>query len=323
MGGNKQGGSAMPAAPSSRQITRRSVLAGAALAPAFLTSAGAQTPAPIAVPGVTVTGSDTLDIFDLRRDPYGRITTQVMLNGQGPFHFFVDTGANRSALSAATAARIGAIPAGEGLVHGVTGAQVKPMATLQSLRCGVFEQRNTIVPILGDDLILPAAGMLGMDRFSGLRLEFDNGRREMVVKRSGHAWGNALSIPATVRYGQLISARARIGGLHVPMVFDTGAEHALANRALSEAIRTRAQKIAPTRISTATMPILVENLMIIPEIKLENSVITNTAAYVDDFHIFGLWDLIDKPALIVGMQVLRSVKRFAFDYRRQIVQFDT
>jgi predicted aspartyl protease len=316
-------------------MTRRSVLGGAALAPALWADGLAQTPAPAVVPGaaivpvpiltpgITVTGSDTLDTFDLKNDPFGRVTTQVMLNGKGPFRFFVDTGANRSALSAATAALIGAVPTGDGLVHGVTGAQVKPMATIGLLRCGVFEQRDTVVPILGDDLILPAAGMLGMDRFGGLRLEFDNYLREMVVKRSGHSWSSAISVPATVRYGQLISAKARIGGLNVPIVFDTGAGYALANNALRNALKARAQKIAPTRISTATMPIMVENVMIIPEIRIDNVTINNTTAYIDDFHIFGLWDLIDKPALIVGMQVLRTVKRFAFDYRRQIVQFDT
>ncbi len=208
-----------------------------------------------------------------------------------------------------------------GWVHGVTGAQMKPMATLGSLKCGVFEQRDAVVPILGDDLILPAAGMLGMDRFSGLRLEFDNAKREMIVKRSGHSWSDALSIPATVRYGQLVSAKARIGGLQVPLVFDTGAEYALANKALCEAIKARIQKMTPTRLATATMPTIIENIMIIPEIKLQDVTISNTSAYIDDFHIFSMWDLINTPALIVGMQVLRSVQRFAIDYKRQTVQF--
>ncbi|MEJ0022298.1 MAG: retroviral-like aspartic protease family protein [Alphaproteobacteria bacterium] len=112
----------MPAAPSRfTDMTRRSVLggaaAGAALAPSIWAGARAQalTPAPLIVPGVTVNSSDTLATIDLRDDPYGRITTQVMLNDQGPFRFFVDTGANRSALSAATALRVGAIPTGDGL----------------------------------------------------------------------------------------------------------------------------------------------------------------------------------------------------------------
>lgn len=308
-------------------LTRRSLLGGAvagtAVAPLAWSYAAAQTPAPLALPEVVVTGSDTLGVIDLRNDPFGRITAEVMLNGQGPFRFFVDTGANRSALSAATAARVGAVPDGEAMVHGVSGSEVMPTATLASLRCGAFEQRDTVVPILGDELILPAAGMLGMDRFSELRLEFDNAAREMVVKRSGHGWANALSVPATIRYGQLVSARGRIGGLNVPIVFDTGAEYALANNALSEAIKARRQKVSPTKIATATMPLIVEDVMIIPQIKLQDCAITNATAYIGDFHIFKLWDLVKEPALIVGMQVLRSVKRFALDYKRKEVQFQT
>lgn len=313
--------------------TRRSLLghaaAGAALAPMAWSSAHAQTdpqivlPRQNVLPNVVVTSPDTLGVLDIKSDPYGRMTTQVMLNGQGPFRFFVDTGANRSALSASTAARVGAVVSGQAIVHGVNGSEIMPTATLGSLRCGVFEQTDTVVPILGDDLILPAAGMLGMDRFSGLRLEFDNSTREMTVKRSVRTWPEALSVPATIKFGQLVSAKGRIGGVTAPIIFDTGGEYSLANNALREAIRARARKIPQTKVATATMPMFIEDTMIIPQIRLQTVLVRNTMAFVGDFHVFELWDLIKEPALIVGMQVLRTAQRFAIDYKRKEVQFIT
>ena len=303
-------------------LTRRGLIgatAGGVIGHAILGNAAAQDQIPLG--GIVVTGPDTIDTIALRNDLHGRITAQVMLNGQGPFRFFVDSGANRSALSAATAARVGAIPAGEGIVHSVSGADIMPMVTLKSLRCGVFQQNDATVPILSDDLMAPVDGMLGMERFSGLRLEFDNTAREMVVKRPGRPWPGSFSLPANIKFGQLVSAKGRMGGLSVPIIFDTGAHYALCNIALRDKLQARAARLGPMKLATATMPIFVEDSVIIPEIRLDNCVLTNTPAYVGDFHIFKLWDMIDQPALIVGMHVLKTVKRFAFDYRRNEVQF--
>lgn len=299
----------------SRRTFFGGALAGCGLAP-FAAAQEVQPPR-----DVVVTGADTLGVISWRNDPYGRISTQVMLNGQGPFRFFVDTGANRSALSASTAARVGAIPAGEGVVHSVSSAEIKPMVTLKSLTCGAFGQEDVRVPIISDELILPVDGMLGMERFAGLRLEFDNTSREMVIKRGARGWHEAMSLPADIRFGQLVAAKGRIGGVNVPIIFDTGAYYALANTALRTQLELRAARLNPTRISTATQPVFVEDSVLIPEIRMENIALRSTAAYVGDFHIFKLWNLIDQPALIVGMNVLQSVKRFAIDYRSRLVQF--
>ena len=47
--------------------------------------------------------AEPLKYLDVAR----RLTVQVMLNGQGPFHMMVDTGANSSMISIETADRLG------------------------------------------------------------------------------------------------------------------------------------------------------------------------------------------------------------------------
>ena len=323
MGPTSLGRSVQPVEP----LTRRSLFAAAAgglAAPLLTPSAFGQEAVPErALPEVIVPGSETIDTLDLRNDLFGRVTTQVYLNGQGPFRFLVDTGANRSVLTAATAARVGARPIGEREVHGVSGTKIAPMVQLDNIRCGAFEQRNAEVPILSDDLLFPADGALGMNRFAGLRLEFDNDSSTMIVKRSGHRWSGSISMPATIRFGQLVSARARVGSLSVPVIFDTGAEYGLANLAFKNAVEKRTHKTlaTPVRLSNAAGPIFVDDTVEIPLLRFENCEARNVTAYIGDFHIFKLWNMIEQPALIVGMRVLRTVSRFAIDYGRKEMQF--
>ena len=49
-----------------------------------------------------------------RSDRLGRVVAPVSVNGQGPFRFIVDTGANRSVLSQGLVERLGLTPEGQG-----------------------------------------------------------------------------------------------------------------------------------------------------------------------------------------------------------------
>jgi hypothetical protein len=49
--------------------------------------------------------------------------------------------------------------------------------------------------------------------------------------------------------------------------------------------------------------------------------IHNVTAYVGDFHIFRLWDFVEEPALLIGMDVLSQTRAIAIDYDRATVHF--
>jgi hypothetical protein len=40
-----------------------------------------------------------------------------------------------------------------------------------------------------------------------------------------------------------------------------------------------------------------------------------------DFHIFKVWDMQDKPAMIIGMDILGTVDALTIDFQRQEVYF--
>ena len=63
-----------------------------------------------------------------------RMTAPVILNGKGPYDFFLDTGANRSAISGATASRLGLRRGRPMRIHTLIGPVEVPSAQLDSLR---------------------------------------------------------------------------------------------------------------------------------------------------------------------------------------------
>jgi predicted aspartyl protease len=308
-------------------MTRRSIALGGLAHAACATSfAGAQTlDAPLIMPQDLVVTPGLLGTVGTNTNADGRISAPVFVNGMGPFRFFVDTGANRSALSMRLAQRIGAVSGGEAEVHGVSGVRMAPMVRVNSIRSGAFEMRDRDLPILSDDLIEPADGILGVDGFNGLRLEFDNRFRTMNVRHSSRGWPTGYTMRADLKFGQLVSARGRIGDLQLPIVFDTGTDIGLANNALREALtapsRRAASALTGSRLTNAAQPIFVDNVVTIPKIALQDCVLNNAVAIVGDFHIFELWGLVEKPAMIIGMGVLNTLKSFAIDYGRKELQF--
>jgi len=78
-------------------------------------------------------------------DRIGRIMAPVMVNGQGPFRFIVDTGASRSAISPSLAERLGLVPSVEDslTVQGVTGSDQVPSVMIDRLQAGEMLKVDT------------------------------------------------------------------------------------------------------------------------------------------------------------------------------------
>ena len=67
-----------------------------------------------------------------KKDGSGRAVALIKVNGQGPFRFILDTGANRSVLSQALATRLGLAHSGVDLVHSVDGAELAKLVEVES-----------------------------------------------------------------------------------------------------------------------------------------------------------------------------------------------
>jgi len=251
----------------------------------------------------------------------------MMVNGAGPFRFIVDTGANRSAVSDALAARLGLTSVGTGQVHSISGVTEAPMTEIRAFRYGDLDLQPSLVPIVEGAVLGGEEGLLGVDGMRGRRLRIDFENRCIEISsaeeplRSRRGWTN---IEGELRFGHLVVIPGRIRGQDVSVLIDTGSDSTLANPAFREqvrGIRVNRDRTDYARAYTAGTPIVLDSAVLIPSFSLGDVNVTGITAYVADFHIFRLWGFTDEPALLIGMDVLSQTRAIAIDYERATVHF--
>jgi predicted aspartyl protease len=260
-----------------------------------------------------------------RFDRIGRIVAPVMINGQGPFRLVVDTGASHTTLSPELVARLGLDSTSEDAVmlNGVTGAEVVPAVTIAHLQAGELIVEGARAPVVHSDIMAGADGILGIAGLTRERILVDFRKDRIVIARSKNQPEdrNLLRIPAQRVAGGLLMVITRVGGVNVRAIIDTGAERSLGNAALAEALRKRGKLLPPrpTFVFGTTTTVTSGELRGIPPVMIGDATISQVNLVFGDFHIFKVWDLEDKPTMLIGMDVLGTVSRLIIDYRRREV----
>jgi len=257
-----------------------------------------------------------------RSDRLGRVVAPVTVNGQGPFRFIVDTGANRSALSPELAARLGLTPHGAENVHSVHGVSVAPLVNVDRLQYGEVSLNAAALPMLGGDVLAGEDGLLGVDGMSGrrLRMDFERNCIEIVPSAQARRLRGWSTTQGDMRFGHLIVVRGSIDGMRVNLLIDTGSDTSLANVALREAIDARMRRRGREVVAyTAGDNVILQNVILVPRMTMGDLTVRNVTAFVGDYHIFQLWGLTDEPTLLLGMDVLSQARGLAIDYGRGTV----
>jgi predicted aspartyl protease len=260
------------------------------------------------------------------KDGSGRAVALVNINGQGPFRFIIDTGANRSVVSETLAARLGLAHAGMGVVHSVDGAELAKLVNVDSLSFGALRLSGGETPVLDSPMLDGEDGLLGVDGMAGRVLHVDFTKHcvavyESVTEMSVQGW---LSVPARVRFGSMIMVQGRIMGVSVNVLIDTGSNISLANEKFRDALRdvdARTIEYRNGRAFTFGRPIVLTHRVWTPRLFLGRTVVDGVNAYVGDFHIFDLWGLQNEPTVLIGMDVLARSREMAIDYENGVVHF--
>ncbi len=279
--------------------------------------------APLVAPAIPELGETVGPIERVRG---GRMVAPMLVNGDGPFRFIVDTGANRSAISSAVAERLGLTPVGMGEVHSVGGVITAPLAEVETLRYGGLELGGGTVPIVEGTVLAGEEGLLGVDGMTGRRLRIDFERRCIEIASAERAMPRRgwTTIPGELRFGHLVVVEGRIRGQSVNVLIDTGSDSTLANPAFRNqlhGLRVSPERTDYARAYTAGTPIVLDTAVLIPRLSMGDVEISGITAYVADFHIFRLWGFVDEPALLIGMDVLTRTRALAIDYERASVHF--
>ncbi|MGH8138401.1 MAG: aspartyl protease family protein [Steroidobacteraceae bacterium] len=294
----------------------------------FVTLADAQQPATHsdAQQPATHSGDDTLFASPTRKDHIGRIVVPVMINGQGPFRFIVDTGASHSTVSPQLAVTLGLQPTDDSLIkiNGITGTAQVPSVVIDKLKAGDLIYKDARLPIVWAPLMAGADGILGVAGLKTERLLVDFVHDRVTISRAGVSTPlGFVRIPALRLTSGLITVDGRVGGIRVRAVVDTGSERSLGNLALRDALHGwRHSEPAPkvpkvTEVYGSTSDIVQGEMIRAPVISLGPVKIAGVTLIFGDFHIFEVWNMEAKPALIIGMDILGSVRSLGIDYRSQ------
>lgn len=255
-------------------------------------------------------------------DRIGRIMAPVMVNGQGPFLFVVDTGASHSTLSPALAAtlEVTAKEADVVTLNGVTGAAQVPVVHIDSLEAGALLLEDQRMPIIWSSIMANADGILGVAGLTEQRIDVDFRQNTIEIRRSrgGARRSGALNIRARRIAGGVLLVDGRVGRQKTAIVFDTGSERTLGNLALRDALTRRRYRneATNTEVSGATPHVVEGERWLAPTIKLDDLSVGDVEVTFGDFHVFDVWKLQQTPALILGMDVIGVLESVAIDFRR-------
>lgn len=313
-------------------LTRRKLAAGLGLS-LLAGEAAAQVvaePVPAAAPPMAAQPlpEAPLMLLDAAMDPADRMTVEVLINGQGPFDFVVDTGADRSVVSLELAQRLGLPRGPDVIVHGVGGFGPAPTAAVALLKAGDTELRDSELPLLSTER-LGGDGLLGVDILDGRNVVMDFRRRRLEVRRSpGRSTEfrrpREVTVHADARFGRLTVVDARIGGVRCVAFIDSGAGGSIGNAALARAINIRLRKknpSMPVRLLGAAGEVTLGEFRVVRRVQMGDLRIENLPLVFADLHIFDLWNLNDKPAVLIGVDVLKMFARVELDFGGEQILF--
>jgi predicted aspartyl protease len=257
-------------------------------------------------------------------DRMARMTVSVFVNDQGPFQFVVDTGANRTVVSSALAARLG-LPRGQkATLHDIAGVGGVETAHVARLRVGKRQVDNIVAPLLSAK-DMGADGILGIDGLVDQQVVMDFLGDKMTITpvRKGPGEKDMIVVRARSKYGQLILADARIGGERVYVIVDSGAEYSVGNSALrARLLRGKRKNTAiPIELVGVSGRTAMADLAVTPEMKIGDVTMRNVPIAFSDVHPFRQFGLVNRPAMLLGMDLLRSFERVSLDFEQKKVRF--
>jgi predicted aspartyl protease len=268
---------------------------------------------------LAITGED----IDARRLGT-RMTVDVKVNGAGPYRFVVDSGADTSVVGQGIASALG-LPATEPvLLNGITGSAMVARVKVDALQVGTQTVTDLEVPALAERY-LGAQGMIGLDALVEQRLVMDFEKRTITIddaRRAPPRYANEIVVTARRRRGQLILTQARANGHSVDAVIDTGSEVTIGNMALRDALMRRGSGALTTTVITGVTGVdAVVQLAVVPQLKLGPIVLQNVPIAFADVPPFAVFGLSDRPALLLGTDLMANFRKVSLDFRARKVRF--
>jgi predicted aspartyl protease len=256
-----------------------------------------------------------------------RMTVPVSIGVNGPYPFIVDTGAERTVISSELARTLALQPGRTATVHSMSEVSQIATVVIPDLQVGSRSTEQIHAPALAR-ANLGASGILGVDTLQRQRVTFDFRRREMTVTPSRNReerWDDLNTVVVTGRslYGRLVLVDASVDGQRVWVIIDTGSQVSVGNMALRNALarHNRLREIGqPIHMVSITGGILSAEYGFARRIRVGGLDINNLPIAFSDAHPFRQLGLMNRPALLLGMDALQLFSRVSVDFPNRRVR---
>jgi gag-polyprotein putative aspartyl protease/Aspartyl protease len=253
-----------------------------------------------------------------------RMTVEVQVNGRGPYHFVVDSGADTSAVGVRIARDL-QLPLGTPVIlNNMTDRNVVDRVRVASLAFGPSTINDLEVPALLEEN-LGGEGMIGIDALVRQRLLIDYENKLIKVedaRKPAPHFTDEIIITARLQHGQLILTQVKVAGLALDAVIDTGSEITIGNLALRDKLMSRNLNkdwtVAATGVTGKTIDLQLGNIRVLKIGSITLSNVPIAFADVPPFRVFGLQD---QPALLLGTDILEAFRRVQLDFGARKVRF--
>lgn len=254
-----------------------------------------------------------------------RLSIGVHVNGNGPFRFLVDSGADRSVIGTALAKRLN-LPASVTVrLNDIAGASDVATFLVDTLKIGDASTLAVSAPALPEQF-LGAQGIIGVDALADRRIMMDFQNNTITLEDATipvKEEAGEIMVIGHRRHGQLILTEVRVGTLTVYALIDTGSDMTVGNIALLE-------KLAGSRHPPTQMPIVLNSVtgrtasatgVILPHIRIGELQINDLPVAFADVPPFAVFGLADRPAMLLGTDALKGLKRMSLDFHQYRVRF--
>ena len=254
-----------------------------------------------------------------------RMTVEVKVNGRGPYHFVVDSGADTSAVGLGIARDL-QLPLGTPVIlNNMTDRNVVDRVKVATLSFGPSTIGELEVPALHEEN-LGGDGMIGIDALVRQRLLMDFENRSIKVEDAARApeqhFTDEIVITAKLLHGQLILTQVKAAGLALNAVIDTGSEITIGNLALRDKLIARNLNkdwtVAATGVTGKTVDLQLGNIRVL---KLGTITLGNVPVAFADVPPFRVFGLQDQPALLLGTDILEAFRKIQLDFAARKVRF--
>jgi predicted aspartyl protease len=263
-------------------------------------------------------------------DSANRLTVETRINGMGPYHFVVDTGADHTVMAADIAASLGLAIGEPVIVQGITSAVPAATAQLRELSFGQLSLEDVEVPILPRQG-LGGDGYLGLDAINHRRVAFDFRNHVLSIGRSPSDWfaepvhpdETLLRVDGVA--GRLTSVDCYVDGVHAHAFIDSGADVSIGNSRLFAELAEQTGRTYlsgdPIVLTGVTGATALGRLAAVSRVRLGALNFEDAVLVIADLPVFDSWNLAERPALFIGMNFLERTSAVTIDYSRRELRF--